>query len=560
MNDIKQLIERNRRYFEYFKSYVKYEIKICVLLILSSIIGLISPLLYQIIIDNVLIANQIYLLKYVIIIMIFFYIWSFAINFVVGSLSTYLNQIISIRLRSDIMNHILKMRMEEITESRIGDFIAKISEDVATVTSFISGNFVSVTSDTFNVLAVGTLMVIYNKKLAIATFLLCICQLCTAKFFSKPIRNIELELREKSSLNLSFLNNVFSTLKYSKAYNKEKHFQREYVRVLKMLKNVSFKSFFVQYSYGIITSMVSYVGSIVILILGITEIKKGNMTIGILFVFDTLTNSFCQFANKLVDLTVLLQSSFVAFERINSIFDTPIEAHQKRQILTSYDIVFKDVQFSYKEHSVFDGLNLELKQGHSYAILGPTGSGKSTLAYLVLGFYEINAGDICIGKKDLNEVGIVELRKNITLVLQDSMIIMGTIEENIRYGNKKATLNEIKKVAYIAGIDDFIEADSMGYNMLIEENGSNLSGGQKQRLCLARALLRDTPIYIFDESFSAIDAKTSSIVFKRIEEYLKHKTRIYITHNYELAKEIPEIIMIKDGIAYEVNMDALNFD
>ena len=192
MNAIKNIINRYSRYFVYFKQYVRYEIRICVLLIISSIIGLVSPLLYQIIIDDVLIAKQTYLLKYIIFIMVFFYIWSLAINFVIGCLSTYLNQIISIKLRSDIMIHILKMQMEDIAESKIGDFIAKISEDVATVTAFISGNFVSAANDMFNVLAVGVLMVIYNKKLAIATFLLCICQLFTAKFFSMHIRNIEL--------------------------------------------------------------------------------------------------------------------------------------------------------------------------------------------------------------------------------------------------------------------------------------------------------------------------------------------------------------------------------
>lgn len=558
MGEMRNFLKRNRKYFGYLKSYVKYEIIICVLLLLSSIIGLISPLLYQIIIDNVLISKQIYLLKYIIIIMLLFYIWSMAINFVIGSLSTYLNQIISIRLRCDIMNHILKMRMEEVTECRIGDFIAKISEDVTTVTTFISGNFVSATSDTFNVLAVGTLMVFYNTKLAIATFLLCLCQLCTVKFFTKTIRDNERELREKSSLNLSFLNNVFFTLKYSKAYGKEKYTQGEYLKVLKKLKDVSFKSFYIQYSYGIATSLVSYIGSIIILIIGINEIMKGNMTVGILFVFDTLTNSFCQFASKLVDLTVVLQSAFVSFERINSIFNSPIEVHQKKQLLTSYDIEFKDIQFSYKEHNVFNDLNLEFKQGHSYAIVGPTGSGKSTLAYLVIGFYEYTSGDICIGQKKLDEIGIVELRKKVTLVLQDAMLITGTIEDNIRYGNKKATLEEVKNVAYVAGIDDLIEEDSRGYDMVIEENGANLSGGQKQRICLARALLRNTPIYIFDETLSAIDVNTRNIVYKRIEDYLNDKTRIYITHNYELAKEIPEIILIKDGKANNINMEELN--
>ena len=557
MNDIKKMLKRNKRYISYIKSYLKYEFMVCILLLISSVVGLISPLLYQIIIDNVLLLKQMYLLKYIIVLLSICFLWTLAINFVVGSINTYLNQIVSIRIRSDLMNHILKLRMEEVTESKIGDYIAKISEDVATVTGFLTGTFISAASDTFNVLAVGLFMVMFNKKLAIATFILCVSQIFATKLFSNKIRDNQRDIREKSSLNLGFLNTILSTIKHTKALGKEKYIQRNYLSVLKSLKNVSFKSFFLQYSYGLATSLISFLGSMFILMIGISEIIKGNMTIGILFVFDTLTNSFCQFAGKLVDLSVVLQSSLISFERINSIFELPIEKYEKRDELCTYDIRFKDVYFGYKNHQVFQGLNINFEQGHSYAIVGATGSGKSTMAYLLVGFYKQSKGNIFIGGKKIEDLGIIEVRKKITIVLQEVMVFAGTLEENIRYGNKRATTDEVREVAYIAGLDEFLEDKTVGFSMYIEENGANLSGGQRQRICLARALLRNTDIYVFDEVLSAIDVYTRNSVYARLERYLKDKTRIYITHDQELVKEIPEIIVVENEIARMISKDVL---
>lgn len=556
---MRQFVQRNKKYINLVMSYIKYEIMIATLLLIGSIIGLLSPMLFQIIIDNVLLLKQIYLLKYILLALTVCYVLGMVVSFVTGFLSNYLGQIISIRLRSKLMIHIFKLKMEGITESKVGDFIAKISEDVATITSFLSGTFVSTTSDTLNLLATGVLMLFFNVKLTIITVVMCIGQVIISKKFGKITRENQREIRSKASVNLSFLNNTFSAIKQIKAYRKEKYTQKEYVRLLQVLKDLSFKSFFIQYFYGTMMSFISYIGSLLILIVGIFEIRSGRMTVGMLFVFDTITNNFCQFANNIVNLNVTLQSVIIAFERINSIFDMPVESYERNCSLTEYNIQFEHMNFAYNQNKIFTDLNLDLKQGQAYVIVGNSGSGKSTLSNLIMKFYDPSEGTIRIGGKPLNEIGIIELRNKITLVFQDTIIINGTIEENIRYGSKWRTFEEVKKVSKLAGLHDFVEELPHKYNSMIEENGENLSGGQKQRICLARALLRETEIYIFDESLSALDKNMENQVFENIEKYLSNKTRIYITHNLDLAKKIPSIILIKDSKGNFINQEQLKY-
>lgn len=540
-------LEKNKRYLKMIKPYLKYEYKILFLLLIGSVIGLSSSLLFQIIIDRVLLLKQMYLLKYVLIALFLSYFLGMLISFVTGYLSNYLGQIFSIKLRNKLMLHILNLKIEKVSESKVGDFMSKISDDVATITNFLAGTVISFSSDCFNLLSTGMLMLFFNVKLSIITLIMCLVQVYASKKYAKITRENQRDVRNNASLNLSFLNNTFSSIKYIKSFQKEKYTQRNYITVLRKLKDLSFKTFFIQYMYGFTMSAVSYIGSIVILVIGVFEIQKGNMSIGMLFVFDNLTDNFCKLSNNIVGLNVTVQSVIVAFERINSIFDLEDEVYDKKISLKSFDIQFKDVEFAYKEKNILDKINFEILEGKSYALIGSSGSGKSTICSLLLHFYENQSGSILIGGRNINDIGILELRNKITLVLQDDMIINGTIEDNIRFGNESVSIDKVYEVSKIAGIHEFIESTPNKYNTYIQEDGENLSGGQKQRICLARALLRDGKIFIFDESFSGLDSETETKVFDNIESYLKGKTRIYITHNEALVDRIETVFELKDG-------------
>lgn len=541
---------KKNKYISYVVPNIKYEIMICVLLIINSVIGLTSPVFYKFIIDNVLMLKQIYLLKYIVILLISFYVWKLANDFAIGIISTHLNQMISIRLRSDILLHIMKLHMKYVTEQSVGDFISRLFDDALTVTSFLSGTFLSWINNVFNVFSIGMLMFLYNKKLTFVTIILCLCQMISVKCFASIIKESEKEIKEKNAFSLSFLNNILYAIKYIKSYRRENYIQEDYFKVLTEIKNASCSLFLSQYEYSCVTTLISFIGSLIIMIIGIHEILKGNMSIGVFFVFETLTDSFCQFSSKLIDFTVMLQSALVSFERINAIFNMPIEEYGKRICLVeAYNMEFNDVDFAYNNYMIFEKLNLHIEYGKAYALIGATGSGKTTFTYLLMGFYNCLAGEVRIGGINLDDIGIDEVRNKVTLVPQDSMLLPGSIEENIRFGDYLATDEELKTVVYVAALDSLIETNENGLKMRIEENGANLSGGQKQRICLARALLRKTPIYVFDETLSALDSDTRTIVYSRLEMYLNNKTRIYITHNQELIDTLPNVILIEEGKA-----------
>lgn len=548
------ITNKNKRYLIIAKKYRKYEIMIGILMLINSVIGLMNPLLYRIIIDRILLENQAFLIKYILIVFFVCFVLKVLIGYVSGLLSTYLGQIISIHLRKMLLHHILGLRLKILEKCKIGDLISRISEDVATIASFLSVTLISVCGDALNAVAVCALMFCLSPRLAVMALIITISQIFISKKFSAISKKNQQEIRECSALNLSMLNNIFFSIKLIKAYCQEKKVEKKHLKMLQRLKDVSFKNFNIGFSYGTIISIISFIGSVLMLIMGINEIIEGNMTMGSFFVFDSMMSSFSQFANQLVGLGVSIQSVIVASDRLNAVFDMETEDYSTKKTLLSYDIKIDNLEFSYTDENLYDDLTLCLEKGKAYAIVGKSGCGKSTLGSLLLNMYQPSRGSMRIGNVPIEDIGIKELRKKITIVFQEPIIINGTVEDNIRFGDYHASTDKVKLVANVSGLNDFVDKKLGELSTMLEENGSNLSVGQKQRICLARAILRDSEIYIFDETFSSMDAEIGTDVYYKIEQYLSKKTRIYISHNNEFVKTIHNKILIKDGKADLINL------
>ena len=347
-NKINERLSEYIKYLKYIKPYIKYEIMILILVYVSSILALANPILLQIIIDRVLVLKEVYLLKYIIIASFVFYIVNVMMTFSSGFLGNYVGQMISIKLRKDLFGHIQKLKLKEMVENKVGDFITKISDDVATISGFLSGTFISTASDTFNLLASAGLMLYFSVKLSLIAIFITIIQLYISMKFSKITRQNQKELRETASVHISFLKQIMSSVKYIKAYQAEKKNEIKYFGLLKKLQNLSFKNFYIYFSYGTCMSFASFVGSILIFSIGVHEILKGNMSVGALFVFDTVSEQFYQFAGNIVNLNVSLQGVVVAFERVNSIFGLETEDYDYgKKEFQANSIEFQNVLFSY---------------------------------------------------------------------------------------------------------------------------------------------------------------------------------------------------------------------
>ena len=213
-------------------------------------------------------------------------------------------------------------------------------------------------------------------------------------------------------------------------------------------------------------------------------------------------------------------------------------------------IDFDHVRFKYSraaERPVLEDIDVHIKSGETIGIIGGTGSAKSSFVQLIPRLYDVTEGTVRVGKEDVRDYDLVTLRDSVAMVLQKNVLFSGTIADNIRWGNKDATLEEVKHVCHLACADEFIEQMPDGYDTWIEQGGTNVSGGQKQRLCIARALLKQPKILIMDDSTSAVDTKTDAIIRKAMKEYIPETTKIIIAQRTSSVEDADRIIVLDSG-------------
>jgi ATP-binding cassette subfamily B multidrug efflux pump len=292
---------------------------------------------------------------------------------------------------------------------------------------------------------------------------------------------------------------------------------------------------------------------VAILWFGSKRIDTGNLTIGPMLAFMQYA---LQILTALIMLTMMfiqLPRSVAASDRIVAVLETQPEiadAAETRQVgAVRGHVAFQDVTFSYDggEEPALSNITFEANPGETTAIIGSTGSGKSTLVSLIPRFYDVDSGKVLVDGVDVRELSQQDLRRRIGFVPQKAVLFTGTVADNIRYGNKEATDEEVAQAATVAQAADFIESMPDGYATMLSEGGLNLSGGQKQRLAMARALVRRPEIYIFDDSFSALDFKTDANLRAALKDETRDATVIIVAQRVGSIMTADRIIVLEEG-------------
>ena len=265
----------------------------------------------------------------------------------------------------------------------------------------------------------------------------------------------------------------------------------------------------------------------------------------VLIILSFMAFSSMNQAGSVLSMIGILDS---ALKETNSLTQMEqIQVASPEQHIASDEIIFEDVSFSYGDNEVLSHIDTAIKVGSFTAIIGPSGSGKTTLCQLIPRFFDVNKGRILIGGADIRHIPTEELMSKISVVFQKVYLFEDTILNNIRFGKPTATLEEVRAAAKAARCDDFIMALPEGYDTLVQEGGNNLSGGEKQRISIARAILKDAPIIILDETTSALDTENEHEVLAAIEELTENKTVIMIAHRIKTVEKADHIIAIENG-------------
>lgn len=334
-----------------------------------------------------------------------------------------------------------------------------------------------------------------------------------------------------------------------KAFNQSEHSYKKYSDAV--YDNAAFyynwmKECMVKSSIG---RLVSPMGLITILPFGILFYINGSIDIASFITVIVLSFGTVSGILKVMVYTDDLSRIGTITGEIEAILNARELNHVgKDKKLANYNIEFDKVDFSYeKDKKVLDQLNLQINEGDVTALVGPSGSGKSTIAKLMVGFWDVDEGEIKIGGVSSKDISLKDLSNLISYVSQDNFLFDMSVRENIRIGNPKATDQEVEEMARKSGCEEFIESLENGYDTIVGEGGSHLSGGERQRISIARAMLKDSPIVILDEATSYIDPENESIIQEAISKLVENKTLIIIAHRLRTITNVDKIIVIEDG-------------
>ena len=418
----------------------------------------------------------------------------------------------------------------------------------------------------------GVILWQMNTKLFVIIIFMTLISIVLVFIFKQPYKKInEEQMQQNSILNSEIIEGLraFETIKGNANEEIElENIEREYIKALR----IGYKESMLSNIQGTISSIISGIGNLVLMYVGISSVINNDLTLGSYMAFMTLAGYFTDPLSNLVGLQLQIQEANISMKRLSEIMDYEREQElsiaedsgipslvgrgenlvdaQQYQMLEKVDgdIEVNNVTFRYGNRKpALDGVSFTIPKGQKVALVGSSGSGKSTIAKLLLKYYEPESGYITIDGVDINEYQNSSIRRAISYVPQNIELFSKSIYDNIRVSKQSATLEEVKEAAKKADAHDFIKRLPMQYYTYLEEAGNGLSGGEKQRIALARAFLKENQFYIMDESTSNLDFATENIIFDMIYNKFKKKTMLIVAHRLATVKNCDKIIVMDKG-------------
>lgn len=539
--------------------------------ILLTVLGIISSLFNKIIMDEILPYKLENILQLVLLIFSVIGGTKVIISFVRQWMMLYLSQKIDIPMMLGYFEHIYKLPMKFFATRKTGDIITRFS-DAFTIKSIFTNIALTLIMDISMALVTGTILFKMNVTLFIIILFMTIISILLVFIFKQPYKKInEEQMQQGSVLNSQIIEGLraVETIKGNACEETElENIEKEYIKSLR----ISLKEGMLSNVQGSISSLVSTIGNLILMYFGIMQVIDGNITLGSLMAFTTLSGYFMDPVGRLVGLQLQIQDANISMKRMTEILDyeqeqsvsivgdqnnpTSMLMTNKIEIEKIYqdiekidgDIELKNISFRYGNRKpVLKGINFEIPKGKKVALVGASGSGKSTIAKLLLKYYEPEEGEILIDGVDISEYSNHSLRKAISYVPQAIELFSKNIYDNIRVSRMNATLEEVEEAAKTADAHNFIKRLPMQYYTYLEEAGNGLSGGEKQRIALARAFLKKNEFYILDESTSNLDFGTENIIFDMIYNKLRNKSMLIIAHRLSIVRDCDEIIVMEQG-------------
>lgn len=459
-------------------------------------------------------------------------------------------------IRNEVKNKLDRLPLKYFDSRTHGEILSRVTNDVDTIATTLQQSLTQLITSVVTIVGIIIMMLTISPVLTLVTIVtLPLSVIVTTKIAKRSQKYFAEQQKTLGELN-GHVEEMYTGHKIVKAFGHEGKSIDEFNEINEKLYNVGWKAQFVS---GIIMPLMNFIGNIgyvIICVVGGIFVTKKKIEIGDIQAFIQYSKQFSHPIVQTANIANILQSTVAAAERVFELLDEVEEIADSTEVkvieVPKGEVEFKNVKFGYKEEvTLIENMNIDVKQGQTVAIVGPTGAGKTTLVNLLMRFYEIQGGKITVDGVDIRDLRRGDLRRIFGMVLQDTWLFNGTIRDNIGYGAEGVAEEKIVQASKAAHADHFIRTLPEGYDTILNEEASNISQGQKQLLTIARAILADPSILILDEATSSVDTRTELYIQKAMTNLMKGRTSFVIAHRLSTIRDADLILVMNNGSIIE---------
>jgi subfamily B ATP-binding cassette protein MsbA len=467
-------------------------------------------------------------------------------------LTTSVGQWVMHDLRRTLYSHVQKLSLSYHDNKQTGDLISRATTDIDAIQSFIATGLLSAVLDIVTLFGMVAVMLYVNWRFTLIALSIAPPLFAVVFTYTRRIKKASRAVRKKEGEITSILQEAFSSIRVIRAFAREDFEQRRLEEESLESVEIALRARSLKARLAPLVEIIVSCGTSLVLWFGARMVLDGTLSTGSLIAFIWYLGKMYKPMQDLSKMTDTYSRAAVSYERICEVLETEREVRDmpgaRRAAPFRGRIEFDHVFFHYDPNApVLQDVTFRIEPGQVAALVGPTGAGKSTIAGLLPRFYDPTDGAVRIDGQDIRRFQQKSVRRQISFVLQETLLFHGTIWNNIAYGKPEATRAEIVRAAELANAHEFIERLPDGYNTILGERGATLSGGQRQRLAIARAIIRDTPILVLDEPSSGLDAASEKLVFEALDRLIEGKSSIIIAHRLSTIQRADIIFVVQSG-------------